>query len=976
MDDHFLNCFKNGADISDAFAYKIQERMIDSAIGENFKIHTVHAITEIFNQNTFDSKHKLVNDDDIKRHYNKFIKIERLNKNLNSKVLYGFENGQIMLENNVINNIWHDNCTENCDYCKIIPFEKFGSLLYVEQGRKFKRDIIGAFMFHNIVMSLFKDISPSLIVFAQCFNIDNDDKIKSITRNNAYTMKDVLTGITFESIEQQLEQYVYKKKESLTESTSRDILGRPVLNSFGEFDLIFKNGSIERNFKSRFKSKYENVRSFSKVSTYSLKRVETYAPKHWRRQGILFNCSVGTVQGNVTKFKVLFKTKRIFNVRKFNKRSLSTSKHKITNEIDKLTSQFDLKKHFIWSSRLSFMKYYRKFLSHRDINMYYPLLVHSPPLQYRLKKLTLNSNNVLNLRNKFHINDFKTFILNNITDKQHHEIMIPDYKESSRIIKRSYQLKCVVCNMENKHKTRRKKWKCIKCKTDYWITMSNFKKKILLDNFLNENCLVYNDEGYWIVVPPPQRYAHIPRIMLDSINRYFKDIKIFYGRPLKTILSKKKMTIIKKKIHGFTNNPKWYIYPMEVPLIFDSVKNQLKGGKDNFVRKKVAAKRCKSSARLTMTVNPNLMPHELELPRLVWQNLGFPNFVIAIRYPSLCKLNITLHQVLPYNPHSNELALTARAPPTICSGHNLDFDGDAMTFIKLNHETEWELQCLIHPSNNFSVNGNMRLNFSKDAMLGLGFDDSGSKPFHEILEKYFLQCYFSVEYTSEQLYKKFLTYERFGLNNVVNNFFSATEEKIYEYICSKTSKMNKAHFYTMFKSQENLKVGMSKNTFIKSCMDSRKALLDTPTNASDDGHVFTLSISVLPDYIQKYDYTLRRQNNTIVNYYSFMAHPRYGKIIDFPVYDRNKMLSKDFCPRCKLIKQKRIVLNFNKVNKIIKSMFKFIEVYELQIPHGDKICGRLIYNDVMKNLGFFKNVPYVVYFTSLNRRICYMFEFM
>lgn len=960
------------------------QKILDCAPGSNFTIPTIHSLV-VNSQDTFNAKH-MISRSSTNRHYNRPIKLLRLNKNKNKNEIFTvYEKDISTCTYQEIQNLWHIcSKTPDCPKCKLFTYDETKTIQYIEEVRAFIPDILGAFLYHNLVKSLYaeKKNFPALLVFYQVFHKQNLPGILSVTRHTINELKDLVTTCTFESIEKKLENNL-NKKDTLLESTSRDLFGLPPYHSTNSFDLIFAKD--EFNCRS-------NVRPPSNVSSSQEHLLSIHSDNNRLSEKRRFRVCKRKYSrihphGSDRNGQTISIECRIPIGDQQN-----PSTHRIqcgnSTEDNRVDDAGSLWLDNLFNKDTSFLNELECSLSYISPNIfkkYYPILIHSPIKTVHLKPVHKNSKYVQRLRQKMNILDFKKMILKNNTNRQFKKIMVPDYRESKYIFNKAFHLHCVVCKLKNKHMKRRKAWICKNCKTKYISTIKKSVNENKLLNLFNEEIQLTSNEGHWLIVPSPIRYANAPRIMYDAANRMIKDMQECYPQPRNTCLTIKELANMKKKILNKTakskSPAKWYIYPQNVPIIYGSANEELKGGKDNVFRKKIMTKRCINSCRLTMTLDADLKGNEISIPKIIWKNIGYPDYVIAIRYPSISNLNMTIHKVIVHDTYGCHLAMTARAPPTICKGHNLDFDGDAMTFIALDKESEYELRLLISPEYNISTNGELRLTFSKDAAIGLGFCSDGITPLHKIIAEELANDYFAGRASSMETFQKFSEYEDIGRIEARKIIYTGNEDAILEYIGTESGKLNKAHYIKMFVGDRCLKNGLSREEFIDTSKETRKALLDTPANASDDGCVFSLALYVLKDSILQYDYSITTQNNEIISFYGFEMHPKYGfknLNFDIPWSEEERKLDENFCPLGLDIKLEKVEFKFDNINIHVVNILSsdYIRLYRVKMDREFKIYGRLKYSPLMQALGLDLESTYVIKFHVYKNYYCsYVFKF-
>ena len=183
-------------------------------------------------------------------------------------------------------------------------------------------------------------------------------------------------------------------------------------------------------------------------------------------------------------------------------------------------------------------------------------------------------------------------------------------------------------------------------------------------------------------------------------------------------------------------------------------------------------------------------------------------------------------------------------------------------------------------------------------------------------------------------------------------------------------------------NQTSLQDGLSRDVFIQHCIDTRKVLLDTPANASDDGCVFSTAAHVLPDCIIKYDYSLRTQDGSIVTPFPFYMHPHYGfQNIEFPT--QKSRANGNFAPLGSKLKLKEVQLKIDHISepfrRIVQSdQMRVYEVVSSEIDFASEhIYGRLSYTKVMRAMGLQKNTVYAVRLHVQDDYFCkYFFRFV
>lgn len=457
---------------------------------------------------------------------------------------------------------------------------------------------------------------------------------------------------------------------------------------------------------------------------------------------------------------------------------------------------------------------------------------------------------------------------------------------------------------------------------------------------------------------------------MDAVRRYFRDINRVVKDPhVDHAFTHSELNEIRKIVFKVDNKKKnslkWNMYPLDVPIIYGSSSETLSGGKENIFRKKTMSKRSTNACRLTITVDPNLDPDEISLPKLVWTNIAYPKYVAAIRFPSLSILNLTVHRVSIHgSPSSRELCETIRIPPTICEGHHADFDGDAMTVIGLDKASAYEMLLLCGPKSNMQAERKLRLNFSRDAKIGLGFCNDGVTPFHKVITACLLEELWKGE-SAENVFKKFVALERLGLQNSTQACYGNSKSQIRDYSQTKCGKMSLAHFEKMFGEGENLANGVSRDTFIKQCQETRSCLLTTPTEASDHGCVFSSAFHCMRDALLAMDHSLRFHNGKIITPFPFYMHPEnVGHKIDFPVYisEREREVMDSFKPYCTKLTLTPVFLKRGVANFVFQNILDcgLIKIFRIEGANPEEYCGTLHLTDEMIRLGLQANIVYLI----------------
>lgn len=897
------------------------------------------------------------------------------------------------------------------------------TLLFAEEVRKYTTDLFGAFFYHNLVKSMYADkgVFPSLLVYFQVFHDQKKHSVMSITRFSIAHLKDLVTTCMFESVEQKL-QTCLNKKDRLLETTSRDLFGLPPLSGTNCFDLVFASGSYgsfddddhkaakkrkhghHADARSRVERPLRSTRHVSNTQRYVLQSPGVHRARPGADSGTARIVPAGLRRDGGIHTQEDGGTVSIrLRIAGFGERGeCEAARERGAPEQDKegvrvharggAASRISLRR--LFSTATTFKKELPHSLSQcspSDIKKCTPVVVNDPPSRVALRRLRRDCPLLGRLRQKMDVADFKRLILKNEGSSLYHRIMSTEYRESKYAVNKTFQLHCVVCSYKNKHLKRRKGWTCKVCKTRYHETVHKSKKEDKLKNLLNEEILVTDGPGPdapWIVVPSPIRYMHQPRMMLEAVNRFFRDARRVRGwkrRPMKYFPTIKQQKTMKVSSQRLGNTPmKFYTYPRDVPMIYGSALDDLRGGKDNVFRKKIVSKRCFNTCRMVMTVDGDLKGHQISLPDVIWKNMGHPRYVVGIRYPSISNLNMTIHEVVVHSNYGPHLTMTARAPPAICKGHNLDFDGDAMTFISLDKESEYEMRVLLSPQWAVSANGALRVSFSRDAMIGLGACADGETPFHRVLAAELCRQYFSGESSSATVYRKFCEYEDAGRAAALKVVYTGNEASVLEYIAAQCGKMKHAHYAKMFEGEPNLTRGLSMEQFKESCVETRRALLDTPTNASDDGYVFSLAMHVLKDAVLQYDYTLRTQDGRLVSLYGFHMHPKYCfSRMDFyvPVTAEERSADREFQPLGCRVTLEKVEMDTTWINPIFRNVCRsgLMSLYKVTsgLPEKTRVYGRLHFSPVMRAMGMDNYSTYVAYMHVYGESyVSYLFRFV
>lgn len=933
--------FLNGNKVSLAKAYQMASRYCGMNIGDNMTCQVVHAVTQHNSQATFDSKH-LINSQSSKRHYDRPIKILKLNKNKDKDILIVFDDGSFeTCTLSDIKSLWTNKSMLDI-YKKTI--------LYIEEIRAFKRDLFGIHFYINIIDTLFpSNINPWFLIFIQAFN-SVKDSILTMTRNNGEHLRDFYSASTFEDFKKNVEKFINKNSDPLLESNTRDSFG---LLEKDFFDLIYESGTITQDKSGVY------TRVVGNAGTKNSK-IETTPKKSASRSKRNCNSSfISFIPKGYSK-RVYTNTRNLPIFVRENGLSFRASGIKcqsIYNANRILNNVFNEKcnsKNHVYSS-LNDVK---------SIKRIYPIKLFNRPKFMKLKNLTKQSKHVKSLKNVFHIEEFKKLILKNVSNRMLKSIMNPSHGELKWVPKKMFMPNCSVCDFKNKHKTRRKQWKCPKCKTIYYTTCIKNLNSNKIKKLFNENALIYNSSGYWTVIPSPIRFAHSPRLMYDGLKRYFKDLEN-HNFPKNTTPTINSLNALKKKIFYPKPVPSWYMYPHEIPVIYGSVLDQIKGGKENIFRKKIATKRCDRSCRMTVTCDASLNHDEISIPKDVWIKMGKPQKTLFIRFPSVWRRNLSLLSVNVYDEEYTNHAMCIRVNPSICEGQNMDFDGDAGTLKAIDKNCEYEITTLLSPVYSYAIDGNKpRITFSSDAKLGLGFTEINgqSVPMHKLASS-FIFWNFVIYGNSKKCFEMFSEISKIGYENSFEKFNLMDRESIFSYIKSDVSKLSFAHYHVMFLDKFCLENGLNFEQFIEKGISTRQILLNTPTHASDDGVVFsTLKMLTFDAYLH-YDYTLRTTKNEFITCFPFQSNPYPLEPIPFSVED-DDINQNDFKPFLKFLKLEKVNLSTNNLNLVFKNIVnsKMFTVYIVKFPKKCNFKGNLIYTNAMKNLGLKLNVNYMVKF--------------
>lgn len=921
--------------VSIAKKFHYMDRLFGMSPGENLTPHLIQSMTECNSQSTFDSKHKIVKNDNtlVLKHYNRPISFLRLNKNKNvDDIFVCFESGDpITCTAKQIKQLWQklDN-----------PWPR-DDVLLIEEARNFKRDLFGAYFYHVLVYSGLcnednssKSINPALLVFFQAFHKDVNSDIITITRHSIARIKGVVAATTFEAVEKMLEKNVDKKRELLLESTTRDTLGLPGFHSTNFFDLI--HGKFEKDICGGTQNSSSSLEGNGRQPGTDQKGVLSQKRIRVRGDYTIFDKNV--------RGKVFIVPQTVVRRRSTNdsKRRLNFKKNCCRSKKVKVET----------NSELEVPEFCDRIFD--SISKYRALNVFLPYRSVKLKVLEKTSRYISYLDNKFTFEKFKKFIFKNSTNKQYNDIMLPDHGDSRWKKFVGYQLECVTCKTKNKHKTRRKKWKCPKCKIVYGPTIKIEKNKKTLHKLLNENVFIQNKDRKWMVISSPRRYAHAPRSMFNAVRQLFKDSKVV-GKQCLAFTPKDRKQF--KKDAGKGDKDKYYMYPPEVPSIFGSCVDQLKHGKNNALRRKISAKRIKHACRLPMCADSKLTGRQVGFPPTIMREMGYPTHVIGVRYPSLGRLNMMLFSTVTI--YSGKCV--AHVSPVICEGQNLDFDGDCMSFFRLNNASIYETSVLIDPYYDCIHNGKFIFNFSIDAKLGLGFDGVGD-PMHIHAINYITRL--GLHGKNAEAFRLFTELEEIGNANATRVFGVVGREQLLTEIALKASKLTLAHYRVMFMEDENLYKGLSDAEFMRNSIATRLDLMSMPKYASDDGYTYAVARSTLFDIMYAYDGTLRTLSNEIVSLFAHKNNPRYNFApIDYPYETpEEKKRNKNFKPLTATYVEVDIKSKSHLLNPIFKHLVdNRMRLFEVRLKDNE-FCGRLRMSKQMKDLGLVTGVAYLVYF--------------
>lgn len=971
MERERLQYIMNGNDLPDAQAFAVLERITGVFIGSNLSIQFTHALTEKVMQSTFDAKHGIAVEKETKWHYSKPISIIHLNKNKSEKILVLYHDRSIgTCSKQEVKKLWEDS--------ECVGF-RHKPIVFIEDSRFFVRDLFGAYLHHNICKKFCEN--PSQLVFVQCFHTAKDKHVLPIARHTASKLKDMVSAVTFESIEKQIENNV-NKKQALLEDYSRDLLGLPLIV---DFELIYDEFQLERDFENDLPRASGwhggDLGHCGKISGENEKRTGRLAARLRGGGRGGFTLLASNIRGRV--LSIVSRTRAVLQKYEYETKRRPhpafPSCVRVQRQPQPLVNTF-----FDAQSRWSQLN-----LKNETIRRHFPLRPHMLPSRVKLTRIHFNSRYVRSLQCKMHLNDYKKLVLANTSRLVPKSILKPDYGESKLVRTKHFSLHCGVCDFKNTHKTRRKAWKCTRCKTEYTSTIATKPRENNLKNLLNENVFVYTEKA-GTIVPSPIKSAHCARTMCDALKKELEDAPRSCFTPTPKLLKKCKESVLQKKEVASQKlkqaakatlvpskkalSPKypWYRYTHQIPIVYGSCIDHLKGGKENVFRKKIGTKICQESTRLTVTCDPDLKANQIGIPRTVWKSIGYPKSVCMVRYPSISKFNLSFHDVVPFDSDRNNFAITAHAPPTVCSGHNMDFDGDAVTLKALSRLTAYELEASISPEHSFMEDGRMRVNFSSDAKLGLGFGENGdnSEPLHLVLER-LIRKHYVVTGSSSECYRLFQQFEDEG-RKASAVCQGVDKDKVYEYIFSQFTKLNEAHYFAI----RELHSGMDRQKFLEQSTSTRMGILETPLNASDNGMTVAILFTLLPQAKVAYDYSLRTANGNIVTVHSLEFSTVKLEPITYSIPRiKNKLLDgfKPLCYDIDLIPVELPRLGHPVFDSLLGD---YIRLKELVSKKKLPIQGRLYYSSLMVNLNLKLNTTYIAYFRSIDDSwTSYTFQF-
>lgn len=363
----------------------------------------------------------------------------------------------------------------------------------------------------------------------------------------------------------------------------------------------------------------------------------------------------------------------------------------------------------------------------------------------------------------------------------------------------------------------------------------------------------------------------------EKLHSYLIDSKVIVPPPMYCTFNKQLNSLLKNKVEDVqTCMPLLNNETKLNSFIFGNIKKRINGGKNNFCRKYILSRRFIDTGRTVIVPEPQLLPNEVMLPEKVGVELGWPQYVLLVRFPSLDLQNVTFHKVIDYVKDS-----AMRIPITITKRHHADFDGDEMQIISLNEiETIAECMTILNPEENIASMQNLKISVGQDASATCnGLYNIPLKELENDL--YELYAVHGSKYTFDkfcQVYNKLtkVTWNTYGcslscshLLEMLKNFpddINSFEEKLknidWSFTWFNSIGFEAAHIYQLVKNlgiQNNQNVssnflqGLTRDDFFLHCQTSREAIMDSKFCISVDGYNYYKLSFCTKDLVVHYD---------------------------------------------------------------------------------------------------------------------------
>lgn len=455
-------------------------------------------------------------------------------------------------------------------------------------------------------------------------------------------------------------------------------------------------------------------------------------------------------------------------------------------------------------------------------------------------------------------------------------------------------------NSKFQNKTRRSLY-CVECKSKLnskrvccglthakYVTTSTIEPVRKHDSRLVE---VYDDDKKCLLLPPEHLYVHDPRLMTESVKRYFgikttgkgrgckRKNKQFYLstnitdkiRQVTSLKWKSKVSLLQaldgnsdpvtsqiknivKKLRkadiNETNVSRMFAEkilkkrkkdndktPMDLPIAFGSIKDRFAKGKDNMWRRTMLALKPDRMCRCVAGCDPFLKGHQLRLSNRIGRAIGFPKSAIVVRYPSLDTGNMTVHEEIIYTDEVDVVYL----PSSVLQRHNCDMDGDEVNVVALNYPESIEVILRLSPRHDFMSMGYPKLNFSSDVKMGLGFDGDGNPRWEREMAN--LERLYVETGDSASCYNRFCELERLGYDHV-HRYGALTYDTLDTFARLKCTRFSTSHMRLLREElgvqrfsvnnnpirehvSDSYRRGLSKENFITHMQAGRDAMIES-----------------------------------------------------------------------------------------------------------------------------------------------------